>query len=190
VETYCKSKSTHLGRGSLFAVDLGPEVHSLLSVVVLLHGGISWLPGGWAHITMLVGPSQGFHEAENLFGITADWQVVHGVLSEDALLVDDVSGTESRTTFTAVVFDVAAVSLDELLVDVGEEGDLHWANTTVLAFSLGVLSVNMDRVDGGADELAVSGLEFLGHVVELADLGWAHECEVEWPEEEDDVFAC
>ena len=45
-------------------------------------------------------------------------------------------------------------------------------------------------VDGAADDLGANGLELSSSVAELADLGGAHEGEVEGPEEEDDVLAC
>ena len=45
------------------------------------------------------------------------------------------------------------------------------------------------RVDGTANDLGVDGLEFGALVIELADLGRAHEGEIERPEEENDVLS-
>ena len=44
-------------------------------------------------------------------------------------------------------------------------------------------------VNGDSDELGIDLIESSLLVVELADLGWADEGEVGWPEEEDDILA-
>ena len=44
------------------------------------------------------------------------------------------------------------------------------------------------RVDGASNDLAVDLVELGEGIRELADLGWAHEGEIERVEEEDNVF--
>ncbi len=44
-------------------------------------------------------------------------------------------------------------------------------------------------VDGDAENVGAEGVELGGAVAEGDDLGWADEGEVEWVEEENEVFA-
>ena len=44
-------------------------------------------------------------------------------------------------------------------------------------------------VDGDAENVGAEGMELGGAVAEGDDLGWADEGEVEWVEEENEVFA-
>ena len=175
-------------RGHSLGVLLGPEGGELVAVVVGHHGGLAGLPAGGAHLTVLVRVLEGLHHAENLVDVAADGQIVDGVLAEDTLAVDDVSGAESDTSITGGLEKAAVVAGDGLL-DISDHRDLHGAEATLLSGLHGVLSVGELRVDRAANKLAVDGLELAGLVAELADLSGAHEGKIEGPEEKHDIFA-
>lgn len=46
------------------------------------------------------------------------------------------------------------------------------------------------RVYGGSDNFTANLPEFISSVTKCDDLGWAHECEVQRVEEEDDILSC
>jgi len=159
-----------------------------LGVVAGGHGGLAGSPGGGANLAVDVGVLEGLNEAEGLVDGAADGEVVHGDVAEDALVIDDVGGAEGNAGVLALLNEAAVVAGD-LVGDVGEEGHLHGANATLGAGLLGVLHVGEVAVDGAADDLGADLLELGGLVGELADLGGAHEGEIEGPEEEHGVLA-
>lgn len=63
------------------------------------------------------------------------------------------------------------------------------AETSLLSRLHGILSMGKVRIDGAADDLGVDGLELGALIVELANLSWAYESEIEWPEEKHDILA-
>ena len=169
-------------------MSVGPEGGESVAAVVWDHGGRTRLPAGGADLTVLISVLEGLDHADDLINVSADGQVVDAVLAKGALLVDDVSCAECDTG-VVTIFDEAAVVSGDLLSDVGDHGDAHGSETTSLPGLHGVLSVSEVGVNGAADHLGVDGLELGALVIKLADLGWAHEGEVERPEEEDDVLA-
>jgi len=66
---------------------------------------------------------------------------------------------------------------------------VHLAKATLRSRLHSVLAVGEVGVDGAADKLRVKCLELGAFVIELADLGWADEGEVEWPEEKHGVLS-
>lgn len=170
-------------------MNVGPEASELVATVIGGHGGGAWLPAGGADLTVLISVLVALDETEDLVDVSADGEVVHGELAEDTLAVDDVSGTECDTLIGGVLKEAAVVTRDAL-GEVGDHGHVHGAETTLLSGLHGVLSVGEVGVDGATDELAADGLKLSSLVAELADLGGAHEGEIERPEEEDDVLAC
>lgn len=165
----------------------GPEVGEL-SLIAGLHSGSAWGPGSGADLAVLVGVLEALHESEDLLDVSADGEVIHGDVSQDALVVDDVGGAEGNTSIVSVL-NKAAVLSSYLLGNVGNEGDVHLAEATNLLVLLGVLHVSEVGVDGGTDDLATDLSEGLCLVTELNDLSRADEGEVKRPEEEDDVLA-
>jgi hypothetical protein len=136
------------------------------------------------HVSVL----EGLHQAEDLVDVSANGEVVHGVLAENTLGIDDVSCAE-RDSFIFSGVDTAAVVTGDVLGDVRNHGEVHGAKTARLSSLQGVLSVSEFRVNRAADELDSNSLELCGLVGELADLGGTHEGEIQRPEEEDDVLA-
>mmetsp|Transcript_29095 Transcript_29095/g.92872 ORF Transcript_29095/g.92872 Transcript_29095/m.92872 type:complete len:244 (+) Transcript_29095:422-1153(+) len=87
------------------------------------------------------------------------------------------------------LLDEDLVVLGDGLGDVGHEGVLAAAEAALLAGLRGPGEVAVLGIHGHADDLAVDVLELLRAIGEGADLGGAHEGEVEGVEEEDDVLA-
>lgn len=153
-----------------------------------LHGGSTWGPGGGADFAVLVRVLEGLDEAEGFLDITADGEVTDRDVSHDTFVINDVGGTEGDTSIITVLNE-AAVLLGDLLGNISDHGDVHLAETTLLAVLLGVLHVSELGVDGGTDDLSTNLSESLGSVRVLNDLSGAHESEVEGPEEQDDILA-
>ena len=137
---------------------------------------------------MLIGVFEGFHESDDFVNVAADGQIADADVSQHALVIDDVSGTESDARVAAALNQAAVVFCD-LVSEIGEEGHVHGAKTTLLAVFLGVLHVGEVRVDGASNNLSVYSLKFTGLVRELANLSWANKGKVKRPEEEDNVLA-
>ena len=71
---------------------LGPVL--VVSGDVSLQGLLSWLPLGWADLTVLIDVLEGLNESENLLNVSSDWKVVVGSVSQDTLSVNDESGSK------------------------------------------------------------------------------------------------
>jgi len=175
---------------SLLAVNILPEVLKLGRAVVRDHSSITWLPSGWAHLSVLVGKRESLHKAQNLVSASSDGEVVNAVLAELSLFVDDVGCAVSGTLFVAAVFNQASVVTGNALVHVGEERNIHLANTTLIAAEQRPTLVDERGVAGAADDLSVGSLKLLKFVIKLGHLSWANKGEIEGPEEEHHVFAC
>ena len=167
----------------------GPEVGELVAAVVGDHSSLTGLPLSGADLTGLIGVLEGFDETEDFIDVSADGQVVDGELTEDALSIDDESGSVSNTGIFAVLNKDTVVTGDAL-GQVGDHGDVHGAETTLLSVLLGVFHMSELGIDGAANQLGTDGVELSSSVVELADLSGANESEVERPEEEHDVLVC
>lgn len=170
-------------------MDVGPEVGELVVAVFGGHGGRTGRPAGGADLTVLISVLVALNETEDLVDVPADGEVVHGELAEDTLAVDDVSGAKSDTIVFGVLKEAAVVT-GNALGEVGHHGHVHGAETALITGLHGVLSVSEVRVDGASNDLGVASLKLGSLVGEIANLGGAHESEVERPEEKHDVFAC
>mmetsp|Transcript_29093 Transcript_29093/g.92857 ORF Transcript_29093/g.92857 Transcript_29093/m.92857 type:complete len:310 (+) Transcript_29093:111-1040(+) len=152
------------------------------------HGRGAGLPAGGAHLAVRVGVLEGLDEAKDLVGVAADGEVVNSLLAEDTLGGNDEEAAEGDASVVALL-DEDLVVLGDGLGDVGHEGVLAAAEAALLAGLRGPGEVAVLGIHGHADDLAVDVLELLRAIGEGADLGGAHEGEVEGVEEEDDVLA-
>ena len=159
-----------------------------LTLIRGLHSGSTRGPGGGADFAVLVRVLEGLDEAEGFLDITADGEVTDRDVSHDTLVINDVGGTEGDTSIITVLNE-AAVLLGDLLGNIGDHGNIHLAETTLLAVLLGVLHVSELGVDGCTDDLSTNLSESLGSIRVLDDLSGAHESEVKGPEEQDDILA-
>lgn len=90
-------------------------------------------------------------------------------LADGALGVNDEETTESDT----LLLNEDTVILGDLVVLVGEEGDVHTTETTVLACGTRPRKEGVLGVDRREDDLRVALLELLSSVGEGNDLGRA-----------------
>lgn len=75
------------------------------------------------------------------------------------------------------------------MVGVGDDRDVHLAESSVLAWLVDPCQMREDRVGRGGQNHSVDGLELFGALREGDDLGGADEGEVERVEEQHDVLA-
>lgn len=75
------------------------------------------------------------------------------------------------------------------MVGVSENWNVHLSESSVLAWLVDPCQVREDRVGGSGEHNGVDSLELLSTVREGDNLGWAHESEVKWVEEEHNVFS-
>lgn len=176
------------GQCSLLAVDVGPEVLELVRAVVRNHGRLARLPSSWAHLSVFISECQGLDESQNFVSTSADWEVVHAVLTESAFLINDVGRAESGVALTAVVLDQAAIVTGDASVDVSEKRDVHLTNTTSSAVEHGPALVDEDGVTRASDDLTIVGSKLSSFVVELSDLCRADERKVEGVEEQNHIL--
>lgn len=115
------------------AVDVLPVVLGFLGIVTGLHGLFTFIPLGRADFSELIGMLEGLKESEDFIDVSADGGVVNGDVSQDALIINDVSGSESDF----LLGDEASISLGNALVDISNKGDFHITETT---FASGLLA--------------------------------------------------
>ena len=164
-----------------------PE-RSELSIVTRLHGGSAGGPARRANLTVLIGVLESLDESQRFVDASTDWQIANCLVTQDALIIDDVSRTE-RDTCIATILNETAVILSNLVRLITQHRDRHWSKTALVSGLLGVLHVSEVRVDGATDELSVQLLELSLLVIELTDFSWAHKGEIQRPEEQTNVLA-
>ena len=155
---------------------------------VSLHGGGTRLPVARDDFTSLLVVLEGLEEAEGLVNVAADGEVIDGDLTDVLVGVDDEDGAEGNTSIRAVV-DEDTVVAGDVLGDVSDQGDVHLAEATLLAFLHGPGEVGELRVDGPGEDGAVKLVKLSEAVGVLGDFGGADEGEVEGVREEDDPLA-
>ncbi|MNY27077.1 hypothetical protein D3C86_1609640 [compost metagenome] len=133
---------------------------------------------------MLFGELQGFDQANHFVYFTTQWQVVHHLVLDNALLVDQEGGTQCHAGF---VLDTVGAS--DLVLDVGHHGELHLANAAILHRGVAPGVVSELRVDGNADDFHAQVAEAIHAVVVGNDFRRADKGEVQRPEEQNNVFA-
>lgn len=115
----------------LVGVSLGGEL--LVALGGRLDGLVSGVPVGRADLAVLVGELEGIDQAEGLVDAAADGEVVDGDLADDAVGVDDEEAAEGN----AFLLDEDTVVLGELVVLVGEEGNVDLAEAAVTSRGVG-----------------------------------------------------
>lgn len=146
-------------------------------------------PRGGAHLSgALVCLLESLYQPQGLRRAAAHRQVVHTDVANNALGIDDVGGPEGHTGVGSGG-DEAAVALGDGVTHVGDEGDVHLADTARFALLLAELHVGELRVARAREDLTAVLPEFLAFVSELDDLGRAHEREVHRVKEQHHVLA-
>src|SRR5687768_9292981 len=97
------------GRGVSTWTTLQQAIGSVLNGTT--YGLSSGGPVDGAHLTVLVGVLEGLDEAKDLADTAANWGIVDGDVSEDALIGDD----EKSTVGVAFLLDQDTVVLGDLL---------------------------------------------------------------------------
>lgn len=115
----------------LVGVSLGGKL--LVALGGRLDGLVSGIPVGGADLAVLVGELEGIDQAEGLVDAAADGEVVDGDLADDAVGVDDEEAAEGN----AFLLDEDTVVLGELVVLVGEEGNVDLAEAAVTSRGVG-----------------------------------------------------
>lgn len=168
---------------------LGPEVSELVAGMIGDHSSLTGLPSGRADFTMFVSVLEGLNESEDFINVTADGEIGDAHVSEDTLVVNDVSSSKSDSLITSRL-DESTVGLGDRFGKIRDHRDLHLAETSFSAGLLGVFGMSEVRVNGASNNLSVDLFEFGRGIGELANLSWANKGEVERPEEENGVLSC
>ena len=159
-----------------------------VGVVVGLHGLASRSPLGRADFTVNVSVLESLDKSQDFVDVSANRQVVVRGVSEDALAVDDESGSGSDTGIRALG-DEGAVDAGDGLGVVCDQRQVDVAKSALVSCLLGVGVVREQRVSRSAQQHAVVLLELGVSIGEGQDLSWAHESEVQRVEEEYNVLA-
>ena len=157
---------------------------------------LAGLPVRRAHLAVLRHELERLHQTQRLVHAAAHREVVHRDVLDHALRVDDEQAAESDAQIlrltplprTHVVQN--AVLRGDLLRVVADDGDLHVAQTALLAGSLDPRQVRLHRIARAGDQLRVDLAELLSAVAEGDDLSGAHEGEILGVEEQHHVFSC
>lgn len=108
-------------------------------------------------------------------------------MTNDSVFIDDVGGSVGDSNVASVLTE-ASVGSGDGLVEIGDEGDIHSSESTLVSGLEGVLHMGELGVNRDGDDFASDFSEFLGLIVEGDDLSGADEGEVEGVEEQDHVF--
>jgi hypothetical protein len=168
---------------------LGPEVSELVAGMIGDHSSLTGLPSGRADFTMFVSVLEGLDESEDFINVTADGEIGDAHVSEDTLVVNDVSSSKSDSLVTSRL-DKSTVGFGDRFGKIRDHRDLHFAETSFSAGLLGVFGMSEMRINGASNNLSVDLFEFGRGIGELANLSWANKGEVERPEEENGVLSC
>jgi hypothetical protein len=166
-------------------MDFFPVFLSLGVIVAGLHGLLARFPLSRADFTKDISVLESLDGSQNFINVSTNGSIVHGDMSEDTLIIDDVGSSEGDTS----TGDEAAVGIGDVLGDIGNEGDLHFTETAFISGLLAPFSMGELGVDGDTEDFTVVLSEFFSLVGELEDFSGADEGEIEGIEEKDDVLS-
>jgi len=160
------------------------------SILVWDDGLVTGLPVGGADFTVLVSVLEGFDKSQGLVDTSTDCGVVDLHCFQCTLGIDDEEASEScAEELVFWVLDEDVVVSGHALANVGEEREVDFAETTFVSRSLNPGEMCEVRVCGHAKNCGVDVFEFL-HLFRVRNqFGWANVREVEWVENQHDVFA-
>lgn len=134
---------------------------------------------------MDIGVLEGLNQTQCLINAAANWQIVYGDLTQFLIAIDD----EQATEWNARLLIQHAVVTGDLLRFVSQQWNIQTAQTTLLAWRIDPGQVAEVAVGRAGNQLATDFTEFSNTIGERNDLGWTNEGEVQWIEEEHQVFA-
>jgi len=149
-----------------------------------LHGQVSRLPVGRAHLTVLLNELESLDQADDLINVAADRKIVDGDLAQVTGRIDDEKGTK----WDAIGKKNTVLGGDRL-GEVSDNRDLHVTQTTFLARSVHPGKMGEQGIARGSNDLGVDGIELRLTIAESNDLGRADEGEIQRIPEEDDPLA-
>ena len=91
----CKSTFSLVSLSSLDVL-LSPIL--IVSSNFSLKGLLSWLPLGWANLSVLISKLEGLDQSEDLLYVSSDWKIIVGGVSKDSISVNDESSSKKVST--------------------------------------------------------------------------------------------
>lgn len=164
---------------SFLSVDVLPIIGDVLAGAGL-HGGGSLGPAGRTNFSVLGVVLEGLNQPQVFADVPANSQIVDTAVPEDLVVVNDESASQGESS----VIEHSIVRGD-LLLDIGNEGDVDVAETSLAAGLMGPSSMDEVGVDGASEDFTAALPEGLGVVAELYDFCRADESEVEGIEKEE-----
>ncbi|RWW90941.1 hypothetical protein BHE74_00001304 [Ensete ventricosum] len=149
-----------------------------------VHAFVAFFPVGRANFAVLFVELQGVDQADQLFHVTAQWQVVNDLGANNAFVVDQECATERHAAFGLNV-----VGLGDVVLQVGSHGVFDFADAAIIDGSVAPGVVGEMGVDGNGNHFNVTRLEIVHAVVQGDQLRRADEGEVQRVEEHQAVFA-
>lgn len=181
----------HLYCGSWPFKQLAPSTSSDGSKVlfgalrVRLHGLVSWFPASWTH---LIGVGlhvlQRLQHAKRLIYRATKRQVVDSRVLDHPFTVNNEQATECNA-----VSGQHTVGLRDLPLEVGDQWVIQVAQATIVTGGLDPCKMRELRVNRNAQNLGVDCFELVVTVTKCRDFRRAHESEIQWVKEENNVFA-
>jgi len=150
-----------------------------------LHRVLSGFPSGGTDLAVLVGELEGLDESQRFVDGSTDGQIVDRDLSEHALVVDNVEAAEGDS----LVLLQTSVSLGDCVGGVGQDGNLHLAQSAFFARLVRPSQVRKARICGSGDDGAVALGKGRSRLRECDDLCRTDKSEVEWVEEQHHILA-
>jgi len=134
---------------------------------------------------MDIGELEGFHQTKSLVDRSTDWQIIYGDLSQDSLRINDKETSQGDS----ILLPVYTVCLTDGRVLVSQHRDGQFPDSSLFSGGVDPGQVAEVRIRGAGNELTPDSRKVLGSIRECDDLSWTYECEVQWVEEKDHVFA-
>ena len=133
---------------------------------------------------MFVSELECLEKTESLIHISSNRQIINCDLSQLASRINDKETTECET----LILLENTISSTDGHVLVSQEWYLHVSQTTLLPASLAPGQVREVAVSGAGYHCTVQGSKLSSSVIESNDLSWADKGEVQWVEEQYNIF--
>ena len=167
-------------RGSV-AVFSRKELFALFDV--RLDRSTAFVPVRGTHLTVLLEVLEGLDHSERLIHASAQRQVVHHLMANNAGFVDQKQTSKCDTAVKQHI-----VIPGNLLVQIGDQWVIGLADSALITSRVGPRQVREVTVDRYAQNLNAQLCEIFRTIAEGNDLSGADKREIQWPEKQQDVL--
>lgn len=109
-------------------------------------------------------------------------------MSDNTVSVNDISSSIWYSLIISI-FTKASISFWNMFVNIWNQWNVHWSESSLFSWFHWIFHMREFGINWASNNFTTKFFELLSFVAEGDDLSWADKSEVEWIEEENNIFS-